>query len=155
MTVPFTSPRSYSLCVCSPRTTEAAKDCSSPPMSPSNRISTNSRKSNLIDAVHPNTLASVISIPAPPNLFKISPQPHCPLAPSPVHELPAGSPSKDDIHRSPAEARTNEQGSTYLGEPNILALLPETLTADIETVFANETGFVGANATGVDDSISR
>lgn len=68
---------------------------------------------------------------------------------------PAGFPSKGHIHHSSAKASTNEQGSTYLGEPDILALLPETLTADIETVFANETGFVGANATGIADFVNR
>ena len=34
----------------------------------------------------------------------------------------------------------------YLDEPDILALLPETLAADVETVFADQTGFVGADA---------
>jgi hypothetical protein len=35
---------------------------------------------------------------------------------------------------------------TYLDETNVLALLTETLTADVETVFADQTGFVGADA---------
>ena len=34
----------------------------------------------------------------------------------------------------------------YLGEPNILALLSEALTADVEPVFPNQAGFVRANA---------
>jgi len=36
---------------------------------------------------------------------------------------------------------------TYLCEPDILTLFPEALTADIEAVFSDETGFVGADAT--------
>lgn len=34
----------------------------------------------------------------------------------------------------------------YLDESNILALLPEALSADIETVFPDQTGFVGADS---------
>jgi hypothetical protein len=34
----------------------------------------------------------------------------------------------------------------YLGESNISTLLPEALTADVEAVFADETGLVGADA---------
>jgi hypothetical protein len=34
----------------------------------------------------------------------------------------------------------------YLGEPDITRLLSEALTADIEAVFANETGLVCADA---------
>lgn len=34
----------------------------------------------------------------------------------------------------------------YLDKSNILALLPEALSADIETVFSDQTGFVGADA---------
>jgi hypothetical protein len=34
----------------------------------------------------------------------------------------------------------------YLYEPNILALLPETLAAEVETIFADETGRVSADA---------
>lgn len=36
---------------------------------------------------------------------------------------------------------------TYLREPDILTLLPEALSANIEAVFSDETGFVGADAT--------
>ena len=35
---------------------------------------------------------------------------------------------------------------THLREPNILTLLPEALTADIEAVFPDEARFVGAYA---------
>lgn len=37
-------------------------------------------------------------------------------------------------------------GMAYLDETDILALLTETLTADVEAVFADETGSVGADA---------
>ena len=33
----------------------------------------------------------------------------------------------------------------YLGETNVGALLTETLTADVETVFANQTSLVSAD----------
>lgn len=33
----------------------------------------------------------------------------------------------------------------YLDEPNILALLSEALSANIEAVFPDQTGFVGAD----------
>lgn len=36
---------------------------------------------------------------------------------------------------------------SYLDEADVLALLPETLAAEVETVFANETGGVCADAT--------
>lgn len=35
---------------------------------------------------------------------------------------------------------------SYLSEPNILALLSEALSADVETVLADQTGLVGADA---------
>ena len=35
----------------------------------------------------------------------------------------------------------------YLNEADILALLPETLTADVEAIFADETGCVCADTT--------
>lgn len=34
----------------------------------------------------------------------------------------------------------------YLSEPDILALLSEALSADVEAVLADQTGFVGADA---------
>ena len=43
---------------------------------------------------------------------------------------------------------------TYLHKPNILALFPEALSADVEAIFADETGFVGADA-AVDCEISN
>ena len=38
---------------------------------------------------------------------------------------------------------------TYLGETNVLTLLTEALSTDIEAVFADQTGFVCAHATVV------
>ena len=35
----------------------------------------------------------------------------------------------------------------YLDEPNILAFLPEALSAEIQTIFSDETGPVFANST--------
>jgi hypothetical protein len=35
----------------------------------------------------------------------------------------------------------------YLNKSDILALLPEALTADVEAVFPDDTGLVGADAT--------
>jgi hypothetical protein len=35
----------------------------------------------------------------------------------------------------------------YLDETDILTFFPETLTAEVEAIFANETGRVCANAT--------
>jgi len=35
-----------------------------------------------------------------------------------------------------------------LDEPDILALLPEALTADVEAIFADQTSGVGANSAG-------
>jgi len=35
---------------------------------------------------------------------------------------------------------------SVLDETDVLALFPEALTADVETVFADETGGVGADA---------
>jgi hypothetical protein len=34
----------------------------------------------------------------------------------------------------------------YLDEPDILALLPETLAAEVETIFADETSGMSADA---------
>lgn len=34
----------------------------------------------------------------------------------------------------------------YLDEPNVLALLPEALTADVQAILADQTGRVGADA---------
>lgn len=42
-----------------------------------------------------------------------------------------------------------KEGAAYLGETDILTLLPETLPADVEAVFADQTGFVSAHTTGV------
>ena len=48
-----------------------------------------------------------------------------------------------------------KKASTNLSEPNILALLPETLATDIEPVFPNQTGLVCAYSTvGIDISPS-
>lgn len=45
----------------------------------------------------------------------------------------------------------NIAGNSHLREPNILALLPEALAADIEAVFPDQTRFVGAYAAVVND----
>lgn len=37
--------------------------------------------------------------------------------------------------------------SPYLNEADVLALLSEALTADVQAVFPDETGLVGADAT--------
>lgn len=71
-----------------------------------------------------------------------------PLPPAPHHPRQPG----------PLVARSSNQHKrketlVYLREPNILALLPKALTADIEAVFSDEAGFVGADAASV--SISR
>lgn len=47
------------------------------------------------------------------------------------------------------EARSNGNPSTYLGESDILAFLPKALTADIEAIFSDETGFVSTDAANV------
>jgi hypothetical protein len=36
----------------------------------------------------------------------------------------------------------------YLDKTNICGFLSETLTADVETIFADETSFVGADSAG-------
>lgn len=38
------------------------------------------------------------------------------------------------------------RGISYLDETNVLALFPEALTADVKAVFADQTGFVCADA---------
>jgi hypothetical protein len=43
---------------------------------------------------------------------------------------------------------------TYLDEPDILALLSEALPADIEAVFPDQTGFVGADTTMGEEKIN-
>ena len=40
----------------------------------------------------------------------------------------------------------HELGHPHLDKPNILALLPKALTADVEAVLPDQTGAVGANA---------
>jgi hypothetical protein len=35
---------------------------------------------------------------------------------------------------------------SYLDETNVLALFPEALTADVQAILADQTGFVGADA---------
>lgn len=39
--------------------------------------------------------------------------------------------------------------STYLDEANVKRLLTEALTADVQPVFPNQTGLVGADATKI------
>ena len=41
----------------------------------------------------------------------------------------------------------NAPGEAYLDETDVLALLTEALTADVQAVFADQAGCVGANAT--------
>ena len=36
--------------------------------------------------------------------------------------------------------------NSYLDETNVLALFPEALTADVQAILADQTGFVGADA---------
>lgn len=45
----------------------------------------------------------------------------------------------------PDDVYPNMCGMSYLDEPDILALFPEALTADVEAIFADQTGLVGAN----------
>ncbi len=52
--------------------------------------------------------------------------------PNSFHRIDGGRIIKDDV--------------PYLSKSDILALFPETLPADIEAVFADQTGFVGADA---------
>ena len=45
--------------------------------------------------------------------------------------------------------------SSHLDETDILAFLPEALTANIETIFADQTGFVCADTAMMAFSLAR
>lgn len=53
---------------------------------------------------------------------------------------------------SPSSSRDQREGGanrcTNLREPDVLALFPKALAADVEPVFSDQTGFVGAYSAG-------
>lgn len=61
-----------------------------------------------------------------------------------LHSKSSTDPSTD--HPPPHRCHRIKNCRTHLNKSNISALLPEALTADVETVFADQTGGVGADA---------
>lgn len=76
-----------------------------------------------------------------------------------AHSSVLSSSCVSKVRRSGEQSLPYARARLYLGEANVLALLPEALTADVEAILADETGAVCADAATcsfdlVDDRLS-
>ena len=108
-----------------------------------------------IDNAHfeypPMPKATLPSLPALSASLVCYYTPSSPQVPAARNDLPVLlAMSASHSNTQPCLYKVDVSRKPHLDESNILALFPEALTADVEAIFADQTGSVRANATNED-----